>query len=205
MQYGHHVAAFVAAMAVVGSSAAAMSPQAGDWVLGTHSCRHAIFMKLSVPLVITFDAIAYAETWALDSYRQQVQVGTAEPTVATVRVNAAKWTGNCDSLEYTVEAGGEIRTSLSAAAFAKATLDGHIAFTAGANNQTSVAFGPFFVGVSPTDLKSELMYDSMGRRQVARTLFSLGEKAYEVTFSGYAYDAPGRLVAYRVEIREATQ
>ena len=203
MHYGNSVAALLAVMALFGSPKAAAPSPAADWVLGTHFCRPAIFIELSVPLVITFDAIAYAETGALDSYRLQVQVGTAAPTVATIRVNAAKWTANCDSLEYTVETDGDIRTSLTPAAFATAPLEGRIAFTAGANNWSSLEFGPFFRGPTPTDFKTELMYNAMGRRQVARTFFSLGENAYEAAFSGYAYDGPGRLNAYRVEIRLA--
>ena len=55
MQHGHQVAAFLAVLAVAGSTHAAKSSQAADWILGTHFCRPAIFMKMSVPLVITFD------------------------------------------------------------------------------------------------------------------------------------------------------
>jgi hypothetical protein len=175
---------------------------------GFSGCAPAIFVALEPDTTVRMSAITYAdvtiagktypEGGMLKAFREEISHSGRAPTTFTVSVDLGKWTGNCSSLEYSVEVAGRTYTSPKLDAFNDATVPRSVAFAP--EEPVSIILGG---GLLQGDMTTEFGYDDKGRRYVRRQAFAADGVAYEVLYSDYVYKGPptGKMASFTAHIR----
>lgn len=171
-------------------------------VLGFTECSPALFRRLpTAEVAISITNIAYDSFGRVTSFQEELRADTAAASSheSSVSVLHDPQRGSCANMKYGVEVAGRKLASATEAEFKTAGLDGHFAF------KMKDLGGVVVIGSLDSGFETSFSYDSFGRRQLARQIFTYAGSRYEVTYPTVTFDKFGRLSGYQAVLKRAPE
>lgn len=152
-------------------------------VPGFAACEPAIFLDPLYLVTVTMTDIKYMPTNRLAGFRLVVINANGRRDTLTVKIDATKWNGNCESLVYAMEEDAGAKPSLHYASSAPSTASDMIAFS-------PIDPGGIVLGGGATlegDMVTQLTETDSHRRILDTQTFQLHGRSYVITYSDYKY------------------
>lgn len=159
--------------------------------LSTADRNPVVMLELKPGMTVQLANVTYDQFGRIDSYDATVTDGSQTDTIKLHQSSAAQYG---KPAEYAAELDTKSLPTINTETGAK-----KIGFSLKEQGGAVLSYS----GAIQVSMKSELGYDGSGRAHVKRQTFTHEGRAYDIGFSGHAYDQNGRLTGYKANVQAA--